>query len=96
MTIVVTFGLLALACIGGGIYAIVADAHSRTEFAMLGATLNTGHVGVAFVGLGLIVALFTVRGVLKNQHELAALPPDENAKGRNEVQNRRRNVKKKK
>lgn len=74
--IVVVFGALAFACIAGGILAILWNATSSTEFSLFGARLTTGHVGVAFVGIGLVVAYFTVRAVLKNQRELAALPSD--------------------
>jgi hypothetical protein len=72
--IILVFGLLALCCIGGGIVAIIWNAVSKTEFELLGARLTTGHVGVAFVGIGLLTALFTVRAVLKNQYQLGALP----------------------
>ena len=75
--IIVIFGVLALACIGGGVLAIIANAHSNTELSILGAQLTTGHVGVAFMGIGVIMAFFTVRAVLRSQRDLAALPPDE-------------------
>jgi len=68
--IVTVFGILALVCVAGGIYAIVANAKSKTELAILGVHLTTGHVGVAFVGIGLIIALFIVRAVRKNQRGL--------------------------
>jgi hypothetical protein len=74
--IVGIFGFLALACIGGGIYAIAANAKSKTDLDIFGVHLSTGHVGVAFVGIGLIIALLSVRAVLKNQHALATLTPD--------------------
>ena len=74
--IVVVFGLLALACICGGVYAIYANAQSSTEFSLFGAKLTTAHVGVAFIGIGLLVAFFTVRSVLRNTRDLAALPLD--------------------
>jgi len=66
----IVFGILALVCIGGGICAIVANARSKTELSILGAHLTTGHIGVAFVGIGLIIAIFVVRSVLKNQRGL--------------------------
>jgi hypothetical protein len=74
--IIAVFGALALACIGGGIYAIATNATSKTDLDLFGAHLSTGHVGVAFVGIGVITAYFSVRAVLKNQHLLAALPPN--------------------
>src|ERR1044071_3754254 len=54
--IVVTFGLLALGCIAGGIYAISNKAIADTTFDFLGFHLKSGHVGVAFVGIGLATA----------------------------------------
>jgi hypothetical protein len=72
--IVATFGLLALICIGGGIYAIVVKAAAQSTLGIGGMTLQTEHVGVAFVGIGLFIAFLTVRSVLKSQHDLAKLP----------------------
>jgi hypothetical protein len=71
------FGIFALSCIGGGIYAIYRNALSPTNFSIFGASFSTGHVGVAVVGIGLLIAYFSVRAFLRNQRELAALPPDE-------------------
>ncbi len=75
--IVIIFGVLAFACVAAGIVAIVLNAKSQTEFDFLGAHLTTGHVGVAFVGIGLVIAYFTVRAVLRSQRDLAALPRSE-------------------
>lgn len=75
--IVCIFGVLALTSIAGGIYAIVVNATSPTVFRIFGAELSTGHVGVALVGIGFIITFFTVRSVLKNQRDLAALPSDD-------------------
>lgn len=77
MTIVVLFGILALSCIAGGIYAIVVNAQSKSELSIFGAYLNTGHVGVAFVGIGVFLMFFTIRAVLRNQLDLAVLPLDD-------------------
>lgn len=63
--IVAVFGILALVCICGGIYAIFNKAVADTAFELWGFNLKTGHVGVAFVGIGLATALFTVRAILK-------------------------------
>ena len=78
--IVSIFGVLALVSIAGGIVAICLNAQSKTDFDILGAHLTTGSVGVAFVALGLIIAFFTVRAVLRNQRDLAQVPPDEQKK----------------
>jgi hypothetical protein len=56
--IVVTFGL-AFASIVGGVIAIIRTAKSNTEFSLLGVKLSTG-VGVALVGIGLLLAYFTI------------------------------------
>jgi len=78
--IVCIFGILAFTCIVGGIVAVCQNAKSETEFNIFGAHLTTGHVGVAFVALGLIIAYFTVRSVLNNQRDIAALPTEQQAK----------------
>ena len=58
MLIVVIFGL-ALASIVVGIIAIIGSAKSDTEFSLLGVKLSTG-VAVALVGMGLLLAYFTI------------------------------------
>jgi hypothetical protein len=58
MLIVVTFAL-AFALIVGGVKAIMRTAKSNTEFSLLGVKLSTG-VGVALVGIGLLLAYFTI------------------------------------
>ena len=57
MLIVVTFGL-AVASIVCGVIAII-RAKSNTEFSLLGVKLSTG-VAVALVGIGLLLAYFTI------------------------------------
>jgi hypothetical protein len=80
--IVSIFGILALTCIGGGIYAIVVNSVSKTEIDIFGAQISTGHVGVALVGIGLVITFFTIRAVLTNLRELAELPLDSPRKRR--------------
>ncbi len=58
MLIVVTFGL-AFASIVGGVIAIIRSTKSNTEFSLLGVKLSTG-VAVALVGMGLLLAYFTI------------------------------------
>lgn len=70
-------GALAFACVVAGIIGIYQNSKSDTKLDILGAHLSTGHVGVAFVGIGLIVGFFTVRAVLRSQRDLAALPPQD-------------------
>ena len=76
--IVLIFGLLALVCIAGGIFAICLKDKSETSFNILGAHLKTGSVGVALVALGLVVAFFVVQAVLRSQQDLAKLSPKSN------------------
>jgi len=56
--IVVTFGL-AFASIVGGVIAIIRSAKSNTELSLLGVKLSPG-VGLALVGIGLLLAYFTI------------------------------------
>ena len=80
--IVITVAVLALVSIAGGIVAIVHGSTANTEFSLLGADLSTGDVGVALVGIGLLIAYFTSRAVLKSPRGLAALPLDKSRKTR--------------
>lgn len=66
--IVVVFGVLAFSCVVGGIVAIYSGVQSKTEFDILGAHLKTSNVGIALVAIGLIIAFFAVREVLRNQN----------------------------
>lgn len=74
--VLVVMGVLSLVAVIGGVAAIIWNATSPTNFTLLGATLSTGHVGVAFAGMGLLCMLFVVRAVLNNIRHLATLPPD--------------------
>lgn len=72
--IVVIMGVLSGLAIIGGIGAIVWNAYSPTEMSFIGASVSTGHVGVAFAALGLICMVAVMRTVLKTLHRLAELP----------------------
>ena len=78
--IVLTFGVLALLCIVGGIFAICSNAESKTSFDIFGAHLKTGSVGVALVALGLVTAFLAFQAVLKAQQEIAKHPPESPAR----------------
>ena len=66
MLIVIVFGLLALACIGMGCYAIYQGVkEATTKFEFLGFNLSTTHVGVALVAVGLGTAFGVVGSILK-------------------------------
>jgi len=67
-------GILAFVCILGGILALLVGGSAETSIDLFGAKLTTTHVGVAFVGIGLLVGYFTVKLVLKNQRDLANIP----------------------
>ena len=75
--IITIFGIIACLCIIGGIIAIIMNSIAKTEFSMFGVNLSTGHVGVAFIGIGLATTFFAIKVVLKSQHDLAMLPPDQ-------------------
>ena len=75
--IVKLFGFLAFVCVLGGLLGVVLGSTEMTSFELLGAKFSTTHVGIAFVGIGLLVNYFTVRAVLKNQLNLAQIPKDE-------------------
>jgi hypothetical protein len=76
LVILIITGLLALTCVGAGIYGIHKGATAKTEFVLFGAKLNTEHVGVALIGIGAVSAVIIFRLVLKNLRDLAGLPPD--------------------
>jgi len=63
--------------IAGGIVAIIWNSISPTQINIMGMSMTTGHVGVAFTGLGIIALIIGVRSVNKNMYRLAALPPDQ-------------------
>jgi len=69
--ILLVAGVLSLVSCLGGIVAIIWSAFARTEMSMFGVEVTTGHVGVAFVALGVVSMLFVSRSVLKNLAELA-------------------------
>ncbi|MFN7020312.1 MAG: hypothetical protein ACK4WH_03160 [Phycisphaerales bacterium] len=74
LTIVAVIGVLGLASIGAGIYAIYRNAQAPSEFDILGVKVSTGSVGVALVALGMITVFFTVRSVLRSVRDLAKIP----------------------
>jgi hypothetical protein len=72
-------GSLSLAAIATGIVALVLNSKGDTQLRLFGADLNTGNVGVACLGIGLISVVLVVRRVLKSVESLAALPSDRSA-----------------
>lgn len=67
-------GILGVLCIAGGVVAIVWNAQSPTTVKLFGANLTTGHIGVAFVFIGVVTASLAVRSAFKRTAELAKLP----------------------
>jgi AbiTii len=67
-------GALAIVITGGGIYAIVKSATSETKIDMFGLSVSTGHVGVAFVSLGVILLILVYKNITSNIYKLSALP----------------------
>jgi hypothetical protein len=63
--IVIVFAILALACIGAGIYAIYSRSMADTTFDFFGLHLKSGHVGVALVVVGIAFLFFITRTILK-------------------------------
>jgi membrane protein implicated in regulation of membrane protease activity len=74
--IIIFMFILSLLCIAGGIFAVFWNSTADTNFSLLGASLSTRHVGVAFMGISILTAFLTMKSVLKNQKELAALPKE--------------------
>jgi hypothetical protein len=70
--VVLICGLLALFSITAGIVGIIRGSPCDTEFSLLGAELSTSDVGVALVGIGLLITYFTTRSILKTAIDPAA------------------------
>jgi hypothetical protein len=65
--------LVSALCVGGGIVAIIWNATSPTTANLFGTSLTTGHVGVAFVFIGLVVLGLVIRKAFKILVELGRL-----------------------
>jgi hypothetical protein len=63
-------GLLGFACVIGGIIAIYRNATSPSEVMLFGGKLTTGHVGVAFVFIGMVVLGAVIRKAFKTVVQL--------------------------
>ncbi len=72
LVVLVVGGLCALAIIGGFL-GIVWDSRAPTSFSFLGMDMKTGHVSVAFVGLGIVGMAGVLRYVVKNVYKLGKL-----------------------
>ena|SRR5437762_13250179 len=72
--VVLTCGLLALFSITAGIVAIIRGSKGNSGFSLLGAELSNSDVGVALVGMGLLITYFTTRSALKTAIDPVALP----------------------
>ena len=66
-------GIVAALCVVGGIVGIIWNAVSPTEITLFGATVTTGHVGVAFVFIGLVVLAVVVSRAFKTLVDLGKI-----------------------
>ena len=76
LTMIILVGVLSVLATVGGIIAIINNSLSETKINILGMLISTGHVGVAFVGLGIIMMILVYRNISANIYKLAALPDD--------------------
>ena len=65
LTVFIVGVILSLISITGGIILIASSGASLTEFVIFGVKFTTGHLGVALIGIGLIIVSFTARIFLK-------------------------------
>ncbi len=72
-TIVWVFGAITLAAIAAAIVSFALNSSGNTSLELFGQDLRTTSVGVACIGIAVIALLLTVRAVLKNIENLAAL-----------------------
>jgi len=82
MAALVVGGILGCSCICGGIYAIYRNAVSPSELALLGNKLTTGHVGVAFVFIGMVVLGSVLRKAFTTLVDLGKIPNGTSAQNR--------------
>jgi hypothetical protein len=71
---IILVGVLGLLIVVGGICAIILNAVSETKINIAGMSISTGHVGVAFVGLGIIMVIRVYRQISSILFKLAELP----------------------
>jgi hypothetical protein len=71
---IILVGVLGLLIVGGGICAIILNAVSDTRINIAGMSISTGHVGVAFIGLGIIMVIRVYRHISSIIFKLAELP----------------------
>jgi len=66
-------GIVGFSCVLGGIFAIYRNAVSPSEVELFGSKLTTGHVGVAFVFIGVVVFGAVVRKAFRTIVELGRI-----------------------
>ena len=76
LTMIILVGGLAVLATVGGVIAIIYNSLAETKINIFGMSISTGHVGVAFVGLGIIMMILVYRNISENIYKLAALPDD--------------------
>jgi hypothetical protein len=67
---------LSFASLLGGAYATYKGTVGDTILDLFGAHLKTTHVGIAFMGIGLVTFLLSLRAILRSVERLAAIPPE--------------------
>ena len=71
--------LAAILCICGGIVTLYANPNAPTSIDIWGAKITTGHVGVAFIFIGVVVMGFVIKGAFSTLVSLGT-EPDKKAK----------------
>ncbi|BBC27036.1 COR domain-containing protein [Pseudanabaena sp. ABRG5-3] len=64
-------GIVSVLSVIGGIVAIIYDSKSPSEISMFSQKISTGHVGVAFVFIGIIGMIFSFRKLLNTLSNIA-------------------------
>jgi uncharacterized membrane protein YidH (DUF202 family) len=70
-------GLLSLAMIAAGVWLVVLGASGETEISLFGNTFKSQNVGVVGIFCGAVLAVLTIRRVLKSVERLGGLPPQQ-------------------
>lgn len=64
---------MGFTCVLGGIFAIYENAYAPSKVELFGGKLTTGHVGVAFIFIGVVVLGAVIRKAFKTVVELGRI-----------------------